>query len=344
VVEAFVEAVARVFPRAVIQWEDFKQHNALRVLGRYRHRVPSFNDDVQGTGAVVLAGLLAARRGQGGLRGERIMSLGAGAAAVGIGTMLLRQLETEGVSPEEASAALLLMDSRGVVRLNREDLAEDQRPFALDAARVAALGLSDERLRDPVAVAHAFRPTILLGTTGMRGAFTEALIRELAAAHRQPIVLPLSNPSDRCEATPDEILSWTDGRALVATGSPFPTVATAHGERLIGQANNVFIFPGVGLGAIVAEARSLTDDAFLVAARRLAEMVPDDRLAAGGVYPPIPDLREAARNIAVALVRHFRDTGYGRQYADDEIGPAVDRAMWWPDYLPFEPCGPDEPG
>ena len=337
VVEAFVEAVGRVFPRAVVQWEDFKQHNALRVLARYRHRIPCFNDDVQGTGAVVLAGLLAARREQGGLRGERILSLGAGAAAIGIGTMIKRQLAFEGATPQEAADALVLMDSHGVVNLGRPSVADDQRAFALAVERVAELGLTDADLADPVAVARAFRPTILLGTTGCHGAFSEGLVRQMAANHPQPIVMPLSNPSSASEAQPSDVLAWTGGRALVATGSPFPDVEIDGRRRVVGQANNVFIFPGVGLGAIVAEARELTDDAFLVAAHRLAAMVEDSRLESGAIYPPIPELRTAARSIAIELVRHLRDTGYGRQYPDDEIDLVVDRAMWWPDYLPFEP-------
>ena len=336
VVEAFVEAVGRVFPRAILQWEDFKQHNALRILERYRRRIPCFNDDVQGTGAVVLAGLLAARRERGGLRGERILSLGAGAAALGISTVVVREMESEGASPTEAKAAILLMDSKGVVHDGREILADDQRPFAVDAARIAELGLSPAQLADPAAVAHAFRPTILMGTTGQRGAFGEELVRAVAAADERPVILPLSNPSDRTEALPAEILAWTDGRALVATGSPFGEVPTDTGMRLVGQANNVFVFPGVGLGAMVAEARELTDDAFVVAARTLAGLVTDERVALGAIYPPIADLRVAARAIAVALVVHFRDTGYGRQFRDDEIEPAVERAMWWPDYPELE--------
>jgi malic enzyme len=339
VVEAFVEGVGRVFPRAVVQWEDFKQHNALRVLARYRHRIPSFNDDVQGTGAVVLAGLLAARRERGGLTGERILSLGAGAAALGIGTMVVREMRSEGMSRAEATASVLLMDSKGVVHAGSETIAADQRPFAVDEARLAALGLSAEQLADPVAVARAFRPTVLMGTTGTRGAFSEQLLREVAAHEPQPVILPLSNPSDRTEALPAEILAWTDGRALVASGSPFGEVVTDAGTRVIGQANNVFVFPGIGLAAMVAEARELTDDAFLVAARTLAELVGEDRLEVGAIYPAIGDLRVAARAIAVALVRHFRDSGYGRQYRDDEIELAVDRAMWWPDYLELEPSG-----
>jgi len=336
VVEAFVEAVGNVFPRAIIQWEDFKQHNALRILARYRRRIPSFNDDVQGTGAVVLAGLLAARRERGGLRGERILSLGAGAAAIGIGTMVVRELEAEGLPPEEAASAFVLVDSKGIVHAGRETLSDEQRSFAVDPARLEALGLSPAELADPVAVARAVRPTVLVGTTGMRGAFTEALVRSVADADERPIILPLSNPSDRAEALPADILAWTDGRALVATGSPFPDIATDAGARVIGQANNVFVFPGVGLGAMVAEARELTDGAFVVAARTLAGLVTDERIATGAIYPPIAELRVAARAIAVALVRHFRDTGYGRQFRDDEIELAVDRAMWLPDYAELE--------
>jgi malic enzyme len=329
VVEAFVEAVGRVMPRAVVQWEDFKQHNALRILVRYRHRFPSFNDDVQGTGAVVLAGLLAARAERGGIGAERFLFMGAGAAAVGIAGLLRRELDAEGAS---ATGALLLLDSKGLIAAGRPDLADDQRPFAVDEARLAELGLHGTALQDPVAIARAFRPTVLLGTTGCRGAFSEALVREVAQHDPTPIILPLSNPSDRTEATPEDILRWTDGRALIASGSPFPAVATPRGTRLIGQANNVFVFPGVGLGAIVAEARELTDDAFLVAAHELAAQLSPLRLAAGAIYPPISELRSVARAIAVRLVRHLRDTGYGRQFRDDEIEPAVDGAMWSPLY------------
>jgi malic enzyme len=331
VVEAFVEAVGRVMPRAVVQWEDFKQHNALRILARYRHRFPSFNDDVQGTGAVVLAGLLAARASRGGIGGERFLFLGGGAAAVGIAGLLRRELASEGGADNPAQA-MVLLDSKGLITTDRPDLADDQRPFALDAAGVTELGLGGPDLQDPVAIARAFRPTVLLGTTGSRGAFSEALVREVARHDPEPIILPLSNPSDRAEATPADVLAWTDGRALIASGSPFAAVATTRGTRAIGQANNVFVFPGIGLGAIVAEARELTDDAFLVAAHELAAQVSPARLASGALYPPIGELRSVARTIAVRLVRHLRDTGYGRQFRDEEIEPAVDAAMWSPAY------------
>ena len=338
VVEAFVASVRRVYPAAVVQWEDFKQHNALRILDRYRHRIASFNDDIQGTAGVVLAGLLAARRRQGGLARERFLFLGAGAAAIGIARLLQRQLTEEGRPSSPDCPTIVLMDSGGLVHLDRAGLADDQRPFAVDPIWAHQAGLGGRGFADPLAVARALAPTVLVGTTGCQGAFTEALVREVGRNAEVPIVLPLSNPGDRAEATPGDVLHWTEGRAIVATGSPNPDVRMGDAARVVGQANNVFVFPGVGLAAIVAEAREVTDDAFLVAARVLADLVTEDRLASGAIYPPIADLRIAARSIAVALVRHLRDTGYGRQYRDEEIEPAVDAAMWWPAYAPYVPA------
>ncbi len=336
VLEAFVDSVRRVFPAAVVQWEDFKQHNALRILDRYRHRLTSFNDDVQGTGGVVLGGLLAARRAMGGLSGERFLLLGAGAASIGIVGLLRRQLG-EGAAAAPGRPVIALMDRGGLVHLDRPGLPEDQRPFAVDQRWFTEAGLSAQELTDPVAIARVLRPSVLIGTTGCRGAFSESLVREVARHAPVPIILPLSNPGDRAEAQPHDILTWTGGRALVATGSPSGEVDLADGRRTIGQANNVFIFPGVGLGAIVAEAREVTDDAFLVAASELAALVSEERLVSGAMYPPVGDLRRIARAIAVAVVRQLRDSGYGRQYRDEEIEPAVDEAMWWPAYRRFVP-------
>ena len=333
VVEAFVDSVRSVFPRAVLQWEDFKQHNALRILDRYRHRLPSFNDDIQGTGAVVLAGLLAARGGVAGLRADRFMFLGAGAAATGIARLLTRRLGMDSTDAE-ARPPIAMLDSRGLLHLGREGLGDDQRPFAVDPGWLTAAGLGERELADPLAIARAFRPTVLIGTTGTAGAFSEALVREVAAHVDVPIILPLSNPGERSEAQPQQVLDWTDGRALVATGSP--SILPVE-SRTIGQANNVFIFPGVGLGALVAEAREVTDEAFLIAAEELAASVSPERLRSGAIYPPIGQLRSIARRIAIAVVRRLRDTGYGRQFRDEEIEPAVDGAMWVADYVPYRP-------
>ena len=337
VVEAFVDAVARVFPSAVVQWEDFKQHNAVRILERYRHRLPSFNDDMQGTAAVVLAGLLAARRARGGLTSDRFLFVGAGAAAIGIASLLRRELIAEGMDPEAAASAIVMLDSRGVVHTSRPALPDDQRSFAVDPARLLAAGLQPSELEDPVAVARATGTTVLIGATACAGAFTEALVREVGSHDPAPVILPLSNPSACAEATPEDILSWTAGRALVATGGPSRDVAGPGGVRVIGQANNVFVFPGVGLGAIVAETREVTDDMFLVVAHELAGLVSADRLRTGALYPPVAGLRAVARTIAVAVVREARDSGHGRTGPDAEVEAAVDRAMWWPEYVTFEP-------
>jgi len=337
VVEAFVEAVKNVFPQAVLQWEDFKQHNALRILDRYRHRLQSFNDDIQGTGAVVVGGLLAARRAQGGLAGERFMLIGAGAAGIGIARTILRELISEGLSADEAKASLALMNSAGLVHTGRTDLSVAQRVFAVDAQQLFANGLNEADVDKPLAIARAFKPTILIGTTGQRGAFNEELIREVGRHSQRPIIMPLSNPDVNAEARAEDVLEWTEGRAIVATGSPSRDVEIGGRRLTIGQANNVFIFPGVGLAAVVAEARELTDDAFLVAARTMAGAVAQERLDNGAIYPPVSALRSVARTIAEAVVTHLRDTGYGRQLHDAEIADAVDQQMWRPEYVPYIP-------
>jgi malate dehydrogenase (oxaloacetate-decarboxylating) len=337
VVEAFVEAVARVFPAAIVQWEDFKGHNAVRVLDSYRHRQPSFNDDIQGTGAVVLAGLLAARRERGGLTSDRYLFVGAGGASIGIAALLQRELVAEGMNPRAAAAAIVMLDSHGLVHTDRPGLPDDQRPFAIDPAPLIDAGLRPSELVDPVAVARVTGSTVLIGATGCSGAFSEALVREVGLHDPEPIVLPLSNPSACAEARPEDILAWTGGRAIVAAGGPSRTVSGPGGARVIGQANNVFIFPGMGLGAIVAQTREITDDMFLVAAHQLADLVSAERLRTGALYPPVAGLRSVARAIASAVIRKARDDGHGLAYSDPEIETAVDRTMWWPDYVPFEP-------
>ena len=342
VIENFVEAVRRVFPLAVVQWEDFKQHNALRILARYRHRVASFNDDVQGTGGTVLAGLLAARRDVGGIGRDRFLLVGAGAAGIGIATMIRRELHILGLGAESGidseGPRLALLDSTGLVHLGRTDLHEDQRPHAVDPAWFRTAGLDDAAMCDPVAVARALRPTVLIGTTGTRGLFTPELVSVVAdvtAGSIPPVIMPLSNPNDRAEARAEDVLEWTGGRAFVATGGPSQDVDFEGVRHVIGQANNAFVFPGIGLGAMIAEARELPDEAFVVAAHALSRLVTHQRLANGALYPPVDELRVCARSIAIAVVRYLRDSGYGRQYRDEEIARTVDRVMWRPEYVRF---------
>jgi malic enzyme len=340
--EAFVGAILDVCPRAILQWEDFKQHNAIRILDRYRHRLTSFNDDIQGTGAVVLAGILAAVRAlEKPLSEQRFVFLGAGAAGTGIARLVRAALMADGLDAAAAKRAIVTVDTKGLVFADRDQLDDDKREFALSQAELASYGLAavaaDDRL-DLAAVVAAVKPTMLIGTSGVPGAFTEAAIREMAVHAQRPVVFPLSNPTAKTEALPSDIMAWTEGRALIATGSPFEPVTVNGVERVIGQANNVFIFPGMGLGAIVAEAREITDEMFLLSARTLAEMVSPERLAVGALYPAVSDLRRVSREIAAKVVCQSRDCGVGRLYRDDEVFDAVDSAMWYPEYLPYRPA------
>ena len=339
-IEAFVSAVMEVCPRAILQWEDFKQHNAIRILDRYRHRLTSFNDDIQGTGAVVLAGVLAAVRALGASLGEqRFVFLGAGAAGTGIARTVRAAMVAQGVDAATIKRAIVTVDTRGLVFASRDELDGDKLEFAIGPDERASYGLSGlapaDRL-DLEAVVAAVKPTMLIGTSGVAGAFTEAAIREMARHAERPVIFPLSNPTAKTEAIPTDIMAWTGGTALVATGSPFEDVVVNGKARIIGKANNVFIFPGMGLGAIVAEAREITDEMFLLAAQTLADMVSPERLAAGALYPAVSELRAVSRQIAVKVVCQSRDCGVGRLYRDEEVLDAVDSAIWYPAYLPYQ--------
>jgi len=341
-VEAFVEGVLQVFPHALLQWEDFKQHNAIRLLDRYRHRITCFNDDIQGTAAVVMAGVFAAVRAlKAPLSGQRFVFLGAGAAGIGIARLVRAAMLHEGVTPEQAKLAIAQLDSKGLTFESRTPLDDDKREFALDGAAMKHFAFEPTDGFDLQTVIEHIKPTFLIGTSGTPGAFTEGAVRAMAAHAMTPIVFPLSNPTSKTEAQPADILEWTRGRALVATGSPFEPVVRGERTHVIGQANNVFVFPGIGLGAIVAEAREITDDMFLVAAETLAEQVSPERIAVGALYPNQSELRRVSREIAIRVACCARDCGVGRAYDETDLEHAIDAAMWQPDYVPYEPVPPD---
>jgi malate dehydrogenase (oxaloacetate-decarboxylating) len=336
-IEAFVQGVEECWPGCLIQWEDFKGPNALRILDRYRDRVPSFNDDVQGTAVVVLAAAKAALVHLGRQwANERIVLVGAGAAGIGIARLLRLAMAESGVPAAAISRSVVLVDSHGLVHDGRLDLDEAKRSLALPVDVARELGLLPDGHRPPslADVVGTIRPTILVGTTGVAGTFNEPVIRALAADVR-PIVLPLSNPTALSEAIPADILDWTDGRALVATGSPFPPVERADGLRTLAQANNVFVFPGLGLGAIVAEARSITDGMLLAAAGSVAAAVSAERFADGALLPPISDLRAIARQVAIAVAEEARRAGVAGIEPERDLAAEVDAARWWPAYVPY---------
>jgi malic enzyme len=338
-VEEFVQAVKRRFPRAVLQWEDFSKGNAFALMERYRKVLPSFNDDIQGTAAVALAGVVAGTRAaRTTLADQRIVILGAGAAGVGIGRLLRAALGRAGVSGPALTEAIAMLDSHGLVVEGGRAADAYRRELAWPAALAEARGLGPGGPRDLAAVVGQLRPTVLIGVSGAPGAFSEAIVREMARHAERPIVFPMSNPTSQSEATPLDVLEWTGGRALVATGSPFPPVVREGRAVRIGQGNNAFVFPAVGLGALVAEAREITDGMFTAAALRLAELVDADDLGAGSLFPPIADLRPVTAEIAVAVAREAARAGVGRVLDEDALPGAVRTAMWEPVYPVLEPA------
>jgi malate dehydrogenase (oxaloacetate-decarboxylating) len=335
-VDEFIEAVSRRWPDALLQWEDFKKVNAFKLLDRYRKALPCFNDDIQGTAAVVGAAVLAACRATGTkLADQRVLLVGAGAAGVGIARHLRHELEMTGVAGDNLFRAVTLMDTAGLVALDRATLDDHKTSVAWPAELAHQTGLNGASgLSD---VIDAIRPTVIIGTTGEPGVFDEDVVRSVAAHVERPMVMALSNPTSKTEAVPADVFKWTDGRALMATGSPFDPVEYAGRKLHVSQGNNVYVFPGVGLGAIVSGAREVTDGMFAAAANALAELVHEDDLAEGKLYPPLADLRSISRTIARAVAVAACDSGVARSMTSEQIDDALAHEIWDLDYPTLRP-------
>lgn len=336
-IEKFVEGVSDVFPHAVVQWEDFHKRNAFRILDRYARRLPSFNDDIQGTAAVAVATMLAALRiTKRPVGDQRVVFMGAGEACTGIAQLLALAMAEDGASAEAIRASRFVFDSRGLLREGAD--IDDPHKRALAAPRdvLAHYGLDALDAPTPEDVMRHVKPTILVGATATPGTFRRAMIEEMARHVERPIVMPLSNPTSRAECSAQEAIAWSGGRALVATGSPFADVEHDGVRHVIGQANNVFMFPGIGMGAILAGLREVDVAVFLEAARTLAGCVSDARLAQGALVPDVSDLRAVSARVAAAVLRHASARGTGRHVTDDEAERAVAAASWYPEYVPIE--------
>jgi len=337
-VDEFVRAVKYRFPKALLQWEDFKKNNAFRLLDRYRKALTCFNDDIQGTAAVAVAGIMAGVRATGiPLTEQRVVILGAGAAGVGIARLLRATLKRAGLAGEALARAIASLDSHGLLVDDQEIPDVHKREFAWPAALADRAGLGRGRPRDLEAVVRAVKPTVLIGTSGEPGTFSEVIVRAMASEVARPVIFPMSNPTSKSEAKPVDLVNWTGGRVLVATGSPFDPVSYGGRQIRIGQGNNAFVFPGMGLGVLVSEAREVTDAMFAAAADRLAAEVHESDLAEGNLFPPVSDIRRVTRAIAETVVRQAREDGVGKDIPDAKIASVVAAAMWEPDYLPTAP-------
>ena len=332
-IDAYVTTALKIFPHALLHWEDFGPGNARRILDRYRAHILTFNDDMQGTGAVNLAAVLAgARASQIPLTEHRVVIFGSGTAGIGIADQLRDAMTGDGLDPAAARARLWCLDRYGLLTDDMTGLRDFQVPYARPAAEVrdwpghgtpSGIGLAE--------VVGRVHPTILIGTSTQHGAFTEPIVREMAAHVDRPVILPMSNPTTLSEATPPDLLTWTGGRALIATGSPFGPVTYQGVTYQIGQANNALIFPGLGLGALLSRARRITDHMITVAARAVAGLT-DTSTPGASLLPPIDDLRATSARVALAVAQAAADDGVAEQ--PGITAGAVDAAMWKPQYAP----------
>jgi malate dehydrogenase (oxaloacetate-decarboxylating)(NADP+) len=319
-VEEFVRAVQKRYPNALLQFEDFLTPDAFALLHRYRDRVLSFNDDIQGTAAVAVAGVYASTRiTKTPFRDLRIMFLGAGSAATGIGDLLVSAFVNEGLSLEEARRRLWFVDLKGLLTKDRTDLAPHNLPYAHEHPALAFAEAID-----------AIKPHVLIGATGAPGTFTQDVVERMTAHNARPVLFALSNPTSRAECTAEQAYKWSRGKAVFVSGSPFGTVTYEGRELRPGQGNNAYVFPGIGLGAVVCRARSIPDEFFLTAARTLANLVTEKDLEKGTVYPPLRDIRRLSLAIAVAVAEDAYRRNLARAKRPHNLKAAIARFMYAP--------------
>ena len=336
-IEKFVQNVQKCFPDAVLQWEDFSKDNAFKNLERFENEWPSFNDDIQGTGAVTLAGILSALK----IKKEKLADqhfaiYGAGAGGGGIARQILAALTNDGLTQEQALERLFLLDSKGLILNNRDALENYKRPFAKDASLASSWQVKTEGRISLAELVKNQRITVLVGVSGHAGSFDEALVRSMLQYTDRPLVFPLSNPTYKSEATPDDLFAFTDGKVLTATGSPFPNVAFGEREFRIGQGNNVFIFPGVGLAAILGNFETISPEAFTTAAAALAECVSGRDYAEGAIYPRVEYLRDISVHVARRILEQHIDDNPECGLRKDDLEERIRAAMWSPEYLPYK--------
>ncbi len=337
-IEKFVESVKKWFPKALLQWEDFGRGNARRILDAYRSKLLSFNDDIQGTAAVALGALLAAvRAGKKKLADQRIAILGGGSAGTGIADALAMAIEREGVSHQEALDRIFIVDQEGLITYKTKQIFDAQKPYIKSKEKVDQWTLLHQDWISMMDVIKNLAPTILIGVSGQGGSFTQAMIQEMARLVEIPIIFPLSNPTSKAEATPKDIIEWTQGKAIVATGSPFPPVSFGERVYTIGQCNNVYVFPGVGTGVVAVGSEKISDTMFLEASEILASFSPVLQDLSASLFPDISDVRKVCRAIAIGVAKKAIEEGFSKVPLS-EVEKNVDAIMWEPKYPQYEPA------
>jgi malic enzyme len=339
-VDGFVAAVQKVFPHTLLQWEDFLKANAIFQLKRFRNKLCSFNDDIQGTAGVIVAGLFSALRiTKQRMRDQRIVFAGAGASAQGISHLIVSAMVEEGLCQCEAVKQVWTVDSQGLVTKARPKLEDFKATYARDVAECQTYECKDRARISLLETIANVKPTVILGTSGTPGMFSREVVELMAKINERPIIFPLSNPTSKSECTAQEAVEWSDGRAIVASGSPFSPVTYKGKRHRIGQGNNAFIFPGVGLGISAAGVARVSDKMFLEAARALASKVTEDDLAESAVYPELSRIRECSLAVACATVKQAAKEGYADPEILDDLEEVLHQAMWEPKYLPirYEP-------
>jgi malate dehydrogenase (oxaloacetate-decarboxylating) len=335
-IETFVRAVEKRWPHVLLQWEDFAGSNAARLLAKYRDRLCTFNDDIQGTAAVVLATLLAAVKAAGTqLKNQRIAIVGFGSAGIGIANLVVKALMEDGLSEQEAKSRIYAMGRPGLLVEGAEGIHPEQKDYVRPLGDVSGWQVADAKKITLEEVTRNAKITVLIGVAGKAGMFTEDAVRAMAKNTERPIIFPLSNPTSKSEATPSDLLKWTDGKALIGTGSPFEPVKVGDREICIDQTNNSYIFPGLALGIVAAKARRVTDSMFMTAARALAGLSPVEKDRKASLLPPVSDSRKLSHVIAVAVAREAIAEGLS-DLKENEVEATVDANVWEPVYWPYE--------
>jgi malate dehydrogenase (oxaloacetate-decarboxylating) len=337
-IEKFVNGVKRNFPKAILQWEDFAKHKAFTLLNRYKERILSFNDDIQGTGTVALSAMMTAMKIKNSqFKNETFVIAGMGQAGSGIANNILTMLKEEGLSQEEAQKRIFAVERHGLILEDMPNIEDQMKIFAQKKSAVEDWKLENSNCISLKDILSNSKATVLIGVTAQPGYFDSEIIQMMCENTDRPVIMSLSNPSSKSECLPQDVIEISKGKALMAFGSPFPEVENQYGKFRFSQCNNMYVFPGIGLGVLISKTPRITFKMFLAASRELSEMVTPEQRNMGLLLPPLDDIRNVSYRVAKAVAITARDSGLGRIDDDEKLGKSIKKAQWYPEYLPYRP-------